>query len=596
MLKEDYNDRYVITMDVSRDGYSPRQVLGRTCTVGDLMDALSEFDVDEKIVTRHDRGYTYGAVSRRDLREIDTQEDVDESFKKPVNEAKFPWEYKGSNSQSILDALDALEEAIDTVIGLWDDNAEGVDLNELDANNLYPFPKSLDDFNWDVDAWIDAVKEEVGQAGVKTESRALGERFEEYKVVDESGKEIKKGDEITDFRGAKWIFDGITKAPGGGSSGKINAKQSHGGKDDWEQEFYPSVFDFKIVKRESINESKKLKEAKLSKSDREYLRKLGETEDEDINQIEYAIGKTIYTLDDENGKEKRISAKKAREILGDEKFLSGLQRSAFHWDSSRESDDGITVYFDSSAIFKESKSNKKGKKLNETWAGEDLIRKFVDYVKMDIDDGYDVDDAVTDILNNQLIYSKDILTLAQHYGVLDDSELLDKYYEDLYNDLYNAASDYYDEVHADTEDEEEFEESLKRVKSLVEHHRGKAFLWDEDELLPELEKINNIYKKGVENLVSIPYSTIKKRYPEFAKWFEKYHESMEGNDEGELDENSVPVDEYWETLDDVDIKAVLKMIGDRHKKNKQTAVAYYMQYADKVDFDQDEKENLFPID
>lgn len=497
MLKEDYNDRYVITMDVSRDGYSPRQVLGRTCTVGDLMDALSEFDEDEKIVTRHDRGYTYGAIGRRDLREVDTQEDVDESLKKPVNEAKFPWEYRGSNSQSIIKALDALEEAIDTVIGLWDDNAEGVDLNELDANNLYPFPKSLDDFNWDVDTWIDAVKEEVGQVGVKTESRALGERFEEYKVVDESGKEIKTGDEIADFRGEKWIFDCISKAPGGGSTGKISVKHPNGGRDDWGREFYPSVFDFEIVKRDSINESK---------------------------------------------------------------------------------------------------SNKKGKKLNETWAGEDLISKFVDYVKMDIDDGYDVDDAVTDILNNQLIYSKDILTLAQHYGVLDDSELLDKYYEDLYNDLYNAASDYYDEVHADTEDEEEFEESLKRVKSLVEHHRGKAFLWDEDELLPELEKINNIYKKGVENLVSIPYSTIKKKYPEFAKWFEKYHESMEGNDEGELDENSVPVDEYWETLDDIDIKAVLKMISDRHKKNKQTAVAYYMQFADKFDFDQDEKENLFPID
>lgn len=117
---------------------------------------------------------------------------------------------------------------------------------------------------------------------------------------------------------------------------------------------------------EEVSESKKLEEAKLSKSDREYLRKLGETEDEDIDQIEYAVGKTIYTLVDENGKKKKISAKKAREILGDEKFLSGLQRSAFHWDSSRKSDDGITVRFDSSAIFRESKDNKEGKKLSES--------------------------------------------------------------------------------------------------------------------------------------------------------------------------------------------------------------------------------------
>ena len=134
-------------------------------------------------------------------------------------------------------------------------------------------------------------------------------------------------------------------------------------------------------------ESKKVTEDKhnlrLSDSDIEYLKKIGHTE-EDIPQIEEALNNTIYTLgnagkssdgsieipDEQNDVE--ITAQEAREILGDEKFLSGLSRSAFHYTSGRwNNDDTKYVSFDSSKIFEENKELKT----------EDAISlEFTDYI------------------------------------------------------------------------------------------------------------------------------------------------------------------------------------------------------------------------
>lgn len=93
---------------------------------------------------------------------------------------------------------------------------------------------------------------------------------------------------------------------------------------------------------------------KLTESDIAYLKELGETEDEDFAQVEKAAAKTTYTLIDKNsGAKKRIGYKQAIEMLGRETFLSGLDRSAFHWDSIRETIDGKHyVSFDSKAFLK----------------------------------------------------------------------------------------------------------------------------------------------------------------------------------------------------------------------------------------------------
>ena len=67
-------------------------------------------------------------------------------------------------------------------------------------------------------------------------------------------------------------------------------------------------------------------------------------------QIDRAIGTIDYRLfeKDENllKKGKKISAKKARSLLGTEEFLSGVGRSAFHWDAIRDVLDGRKIYFE----------------------------------------------------------------------------------------------------------------------------------------------------------------------------------------------------------------------------------------------------------
>jgi hypothetical protein len=65
---------------------------------------------------------------------------------------------------------------------------------------------------------------------------------DDYKLVTaEDGTEIRAGEPITDFRSDPDVFQYISKAPGGNSSGKIVTDR--GG------ELYPSVFSLKIVPR-----------------------------------------------------------------------------------------------------------------------------------------------------------------------------------------------------------------------------------------------------------------------------------------------------------------------------------------------------------
>ena len=85
---------------------------------------------------------------------------------------------------------------------------------------------------------------------------------------------------------------------------------------------------------------------KLTKKDREYLKQTCHEDDVDIDQIEEAIGKTWFTY-----KCERISAARALELCGRTRFLSAMDRSAFHWTTCIVLDDGSIVYFDSSKLF-----------------------------------------------------------------------------------------------------------------------------------------------------------------------------------------------------------------------------------------------------
>lgn len=98
---------------------------------------------------------------------------------------------------------------------------------------------------------------------------------------------------------------------------------------------------------------------KLTEEDKQILRGWNETE-QNIEQIESLLNRTIYTLIDNNtGTERKISATKAVKLLGRKCFLSGLDRSTFHWSAVREltEDENVCVDFDSSDYWKEILSN-----------------------------------------------------------------------------------------------------------------------------------------------------------------------------------------------------------------------------------------------
>lgn len=86
---------------------------------------------------------------------------------------------------------------------------------------------------------------------------------------------------------------------------------------------------------------------KLTKDDKAILMEFGYP-NEDLRQIEKAIGKTKYTLSSGN----RVSAERAVELLGRRTYLSGIARSAFHRTAVRQVENSKeTVFFDSSKLF-----------------------------------------------------------------------------------------------------------------------------------------------------------------------------------------------------------------------------------------------------
>ena len=55
-----------------RSGYAPDDC-GKTLTVGELIEILSDFDEDLPVYLRNDNGYTYGIIPSEDLEEGDDE-------------------------------------------------------------------------------------------------------------------------------------------------------------------------------------------------------------------------------------------------------------------------------------------------------------------------------------------------------------------------------------------------------------------------------------------------------------------------------------------------------------------------------------------
>ena len=92
---------------------------------------------------------------------------------------------------------------------------------------------------------------------------------------------------------------------------------------------------------------------------------------------------------------------------------------------------------------------------------------------MNIDDGYDVDGAIWDAVDNGLIYTADEFEVIQDiFSASDlytkDGEPVSTYVmEHIYNEIYGDVQDYYNEKHENNEDEE-IDESLKKNTRTIE--------------------------------------------------------------------------------------------------------------------------------
>lgn len=485
-----------------------------------------------------------------------------------------------------------LATAIENLLEGWDNNLDGVDLNELEANKYYPFDKSLDEIYTDVINWAEEVEEEIGsntfdaKGKVDTSHIHLFDSLKESKKLTEDEEkiivhELPDGAYGQDYW--NWFIDdeGLYGKDGKNGliilydDGSILKNYTQFSNEELEDAIYEDGTSglSELIGKEyaefdigyyPVGEFSDEWLSELSDVAKGYFT-VYEVQNNEDGKYETIIGDTVLTTFSKRGSDEEQIA----EILGvsPEQIVIKKPRRTYVYDSYQPT---------------------KGRKLNETWAGEDVISNLVDRAKSMIDDGDDLDDAVQRALDDGLIYTKDIRTLAEHYDVLpSDGELVSMFYEELYGDVYNEASDYYDEVHED--DDEDFEESYRRVKSLVEK-RGEKFVYDEDDLVVEVQKLKDVYKKkGADALAGTPFKTIRLKYPNFTKWFEKYHAGMEGNDDGELDENSTPIAEYWEVMDDVDFDSLFDFIDH---KGKQIPIKYYMKHAGSYDSGLDETENM----
>ena len=79
----------------------------------------------------------------------------------------------------------------------------------------------------------------------------------------------------------------------------------------------------------------------------EYFTRIGHPKG-DLNQLWRAVHQAKLTLTDKKtGKEQPIAIDRAIEVLGEERFLSGISRCAFHASAYREDEKGkFSVYFD----------------------------------------------------------------------------------------------------------------------------------------------------------------------------------------------------------------------------------------------------------
>lgn len=86
------------------------------------------------------------------------------------------------------------------------------------------------------------------------------------------------------------------------------------------------------------------------------------------------------------------------------------------------------------------------KSLKENWKTDDIIKDLADRAyliikdKASIDSQDDIEEAVRDAIDDGLIYTDDIVALGEHYGVIEDSKVIEDMYDYLFEDVYDEVA------------------------------------------------------------------------------------------------------------------------------------------------------------
>ena len=106
----------------------------------------------------------------------------------------------------------------------------------------------------------------------------------------------------------------------------------------------------------------------------------------------------------------------------------------------------------------ESCGKKSKKALKEDIHGGDVIDDLVDRAQSMLNDrNYgDAEDCVRQAIDDGLIYTSDILALLEYYGSIDDSTIIESYYDDLFSEVLDRLEEPEEE-----EEEDEWEDDYE---------------------------------------------------------------------------------------------------------------------------------------
>ena len=88
----------------------------------------------------------------------------------------------------------------------------------------------------------------------------------------------------------------------------------------------------------------------------------------------------------------------------------------------------------------------------------DVLNDIVERAVMGMEEGMDIDDAVSDAIDTGMIYTDDQMAVADHFGTLDVERAFEDAYEDFYSEVYHEVEVQAPDDEDDDDDDDDAEE------------------------------------------------------------------------------------------------------------------------------------------